>query len=150
MTGRVAADYNAYRFRPAMLPGRSLIMLRATLCAVALFAAGSFARADELDKESAPAKSPVAKATTSTVAGTEMDKESPDAAYRYHGGWGGGYRGGYGYHGGWGYCGGYGYRPYYGGYGYRGFYRPYYGYGGTFISIGYPGFGFGYGYPYYW
>jgi hypothetical protein len=133
-------------------------MLRSTLCAVALFAAGSFARADELDREAPGAKAATAKAVAPTVPGTEMDKESPDAAHRYRGGWGGyGYGGGYrgGYHG------GYGYRGYYGGgYGYRGYgygggwgYRPYYSsfyrpYGGTYISIGYPGFGFGYS-PWY-
>lgn len=143
-------------------------MLRTMMCAVALIAAGSFARADELDKEApgpkAPAAkavvpTPAAKAVVPTVSGTEMDQESPDAAHHYRGGWGG-YHGGYGYRGGY-YGGGYGYRGYgyrgwHGGWGYRpyytGFYRPFYRpYYGTSISIGYPGYGFGYGYnSWYW
>jgi hypothetical protein len=128
-------------------------MLRATLCAVAVFAAASFARAEELDKEAPGPKPPAAKSTAPTVPGTELDKESPDAAHRYHGGWGyhGGFHGGWGWGGGWGYRGGWGWG---GGWGYRsysvGFYRPIYPsfYGPSFV-IGYPGFGFGYN-PWYW
>lgn len=125
------------------------MMLRTTMCAVALFAVGSFSRADELDKETPGPKATTAKPAAATVPGTELDKESPDAAHRYRGGWGYGggygYRGGYGYYrggyrGGYGWGGSYGYRPYYAGF-HRPYYRPYYG---TYISVGYPGFGFGY------
>lgn len=147
-------------------------MLRTTLCTAALLGFGAVASAGELDRESAPTPAAVAPAsmaggflgraatpTTGVPVGTELDKESPEAAHRYRGGWG--------YGGGWGYRGGYGYRSYYGGWGYRpyfsvgfsrpyygGFYRPYYGgyYGWGYPSYGYSSFsiGFGGGYGCYW
>jgi hypothetical protein len=102
-------------------------MLRIAFCTLALFGFGAAARAGELDKEAAPKTTqPAATGATAPAAmpaGTELDKESPQAAYHYHGGWGG-HRGWYGGFGGYrGF-----YRPYYGGFGgYRSFYRPYYG-----------------------
>ena len=93
-------------------------MIRITFCCLALLGFGAKTQAGELDRETAP------KATPATVAvpassGSELDRESPTAAFRGHGGWGYGYRFGYGY----GYGFGYGsfYRPYYGG-----FYSPFY------------------------
>ena len=112
-------------------------MCRVLPCVLALFAFGSFARADELDRESAPKQSPAAIASTVTAAspavGTELDQESPAAAYSWHGGWGGYHHGGWG-----GFGGGWGYRPFYSGF-YGGF-RGFGGFGGGFGGFG----GFGY------
>jgi len=102
-------------------------------CAAAVLLAGSAARADELDSEAKgkPAASAPVVLGDQTVAGSELDKESPEQSHRrYRGGWGGGYGygrgwGGYGYGRGWG---GYGYGSYYGGYG-RGWGGYGYGYG---------------------
>jgi hypothetical protein len=113
-------------------------MCRVLPCVLALFAFGSLARADELDRESAPKQSPAAIATTVTAAshavGTELDQESPAAAYHWHGGWGGYHHGGYG-----GFGGGWGYRPFYN----SGFYGGFGGFGG-FGRFG-GGFGGGFG-----
>jgi hypothetical protein len=123
-------------------------VIRITLCSLALLGFGTAARAGELDKELAPKAPPVTPTAAVTVAsaGSELDKESPEAAYRGRGGWG--YGGGRGYYGGFrGYYGGY--RGYYGGYRgyYGGYYRPYYA--GFGFYPGYYGYGYGYGYnPY--
>jgi len=131
-------------------------MLRTLFCTVALFGFGAVASAGELDKEIGPKVGPppglvtAAPSTAAPAAGSEMDRESPQGAYHYHGGWG---------HGGWGHGGyGYGHRGWYGGYGgyrgwggYGGYYRPYYSgfyrpyYGGYYGGFGYPYYG-GYGY----
>jgi len=147
-------------------------MLRTLLCTVALFGFGAVASAGELDKEAGPkSTAPTLTASvpaTTAPAGSELDKESPQPAYHWHGGWGhhhgwggwgggwGGYRGfgygGFGY-GGWGGYRGFGwggfYRPYYSGF-YGGFYRPYYGWG--YPGLGYSSFsiGFGRGLGWYW
>jgi hypothetical protein len=120
-------------------------MCRVLPCVLALFAFGSFARADELDRECAPKQSPAAIASTVTAAspavGTELDQESPAAAYHWHNGWGGYHHGGWG-----GFGGGWGYRPFYSGF-YGGF-RGFGGFGGGFGGFG-GGFG-GFGYrPFY-
>src|SRR4051794_40962749 len=103
-------------------------MLRIMLVSLALSGFGAAARAGELDREAGPAK-PAAVAKVDPAAtvtpGSEMDQESPAAAWHRRGYWGGGYRG-YGGYGGWGWG---GYRGYYGGLGYRGW-GGYGGYGG--------------------
>lgn len=115
-------------------------MMRAMICCLALVAFAPAVRAGELDRDGVKAKPALvaaAGATAKAPAGSEMDKESPQDAYRWHGGWGGwGYRG-YGHWGGWG---GWGYRGYggWGGWGYRGL-----GWGGW----GYRGLGWGGYYP---
>ena len=106
-------------------------MMRLTLCSVFLFGLGSMARAGELDKELATQPTNPAIVASAPVKGSELDKESPVAAFHGHGGWG------YGFH--HGYYGGF-YRPYY----YGGFYRPYY-YGGFYRPYYY-----GFYRPYYY
>lgn len=94
-------------------------MMRAIICCVALFAFTPAVRAGELDREGSVPKAKVAPAEPTAAVGSELDRESPQDAHHYHGGWGG--HRGYGW-GGWGY-------------------RPYVGWGG------YPGFGWGGYYP---
>ena len=106
-------------------------MFRTLLCSFALFGFGAAASAGELDRDTAqkaiPAK--VAASPMATPTGTELDQESPQSAYRGHGGWGYGHSHGYGGraygnnygYSGWGY-GGVSYRPYYGGRGYSSYY----------------------------
>ena len=107
-------------------------MIRTLLCSFALFGFATAASAGELDQDVARKAVPtqVAAAPNATANGTELDRESPQAAYRGHGGWGYGHNHGYGGH----------------GYGYGGGYRPYYG-GRAYSSYG--GFGGGYGGGYY-
>ena len=100
-------------------------------CLAALLVAGSAARADEMDRETKSIPGVASVATvTSNLAGSELDKESPDQSHGwrrggwsvgYYGGWGGGYSVGY-YGGGW--------RGSY----YGGWHRPWSGYG---YSVGY-------------
>ncbi len=92
-------------------------MIRITLCCLALLGFGAAARAGELDRETAPKATPASVAVPAS-SGSELDRETPTAAFRGHGGWGYGYRLGYGY--------GYGYGGFYSA-GYAGFYRPYFG-----------------------
>lgn len=114
--------------------------MRALLgCVAGLFVAGSAARADEMDREAkGKSNSPVAMVTAS-VAGTELDKESPEQSHccRHRWGWGGGcgWGGGWntvGWGGGWGggwtvgWGGGWA-QPWGGGWGAGSFYRPYWG-----------------------
>lgn len=111
-------------------------------CATALLLAATGARADELDRETKgkPATAPVA-VKPATVAGSELDKESPEQSRHYH------YRGGYGYGGGFGV--GYGgYRSFGYGVGYSSFYRPSYGIG--VYSSYYPAYYPAYSYPAYY
>src|SRR5262245_17931072 len=119
-------------------------MTRLLVCGLFLCGAAAAARAGELDKESAAAKTMPVAVKAAVPAPTELDKESPTPAGHYHGygGYHGGYHGyygGYRGYGGWGYGGwGYGgYRGYYGGWGYGG-YRPWYG--GWGFGLGYGGF----------
>ena len=124
-------------------------MLRIAFSAAVLLGFAGAGWADELDKEAPAAKQTPAVVAAAPTVGSELDQESPQAAYHHRGGWGyGGYHGyGYGGYRGYGYGGSY--RPYYSGYYrpyYGGFYRPYYGgygHGGSFINIGFGG------YPYY-
>ena len=97
------------------------------LCCAAVLFLGTALRAGELDGERSPFKAgkaapPAAGVTDQkTTVGSEMDRESPEQAWRFRGGWGRGWRG-YGWRGGygsWGYGWGYG-RPYFG------CYTPYY------------------------
>ncbi|HJZ60191.1 MAG TPA: hypothetical protein VKE74_34935 [Gemmataceae bacterium] len=103
-------------------------MIRTTLCSLALLGLATGARAGELDNEAPPAKKPAATAAANPVAaataptGSELDKESPEAAHGWRGYWG---------HGPVGY--GYGFRFHYG---FAGFYRPPVFWGPAF----YPGF----------
>jgi len=102
-------------------------------CATALLLAATGARADELDRETKgkPATAPAA-VKSAAVAGSELDKESPEQSHHYH------YRGGYGYG---------GYRSYrY--VGYSSFYQPSYGIG--LYSSYYPAYYPTYSYPTYY
>lgn len=113
-------------------------MTRLLLCGALALGLGATARAGELDRETkaaAPAAVTTAPDTTATAAASELDKESPQDAWRFHGGWGG-YRGFHGYRGYWG-----GYRGFYGGY--RGFY------GGYRYAYAYRPFGYSYAFSYY-
>jgi len=131
-------------------------MTRFVLCGLLALGLGATARAGELDREtkSAPPAAAVAPADSTATVPTELDKETPQDAWHYRGGWGG-YRGGYygGYRGG--YYGGFGgYRGYYGGFGgYRGYYGGYYGgyrpyYGGYGYRYAYSPFAYSYAYSY--
>jgi hypothetical protein len=130
-------------------------MLRTIICGLALVGLTSTTQAGELDREAAPAKgSVVAKpeGVAKHVASAEMDRESPQQAHYWRGGWG--YRPFYGWGGyypafaysrwGWG---GWGFAP--GFYPYRSF-----GFGGWGYPVAFGGFGYGFGYPvgfgWYW
>jgi hypothetical protein len=107
-------------------------MLRLIVCGLMLTAFGTAARAGELDRETAPPSTGVAKgapATTAVAVGSEMDTESPSQSHFWRGRWGGWYGPGYGW--GWG-----GYYPF----------RVSVGWGWG----GYPGYGWGWGYPGYY
>lgn len=118
-------------------------MYRTLVCSLLVIGGSAAARAGELDREKSPPAAAVKPADlAATAAATEMDKETPEPAHRYRGGWGG-Y--GWGGHRGFGW-GGYGYRSFsvgfgfsnfgWGGYGY-----PRYGWGGGFGWGGfYPGY----------
>jgi hypothetical protein len=141
--------------------------MRALLgCVAGLFVAGTAARADEMDREAKEKSNSPVTTATNVVAGTELDKESPEQSHccRHKWGWGGGYGGYYGgggwgvsyYGGGWGvgYSSGWG-RPYYGGgWGYSNFYRPYwgggYGWNSGYASRGWGGGGWAVGVRGYW
>ena len=95
-------------------------------CLAAVLVAGSAARADEMDRETKSKPAVVAAMTTAApaLAGSELDKESPDQSHGWRrGGWGVSV----GFGGGWGGYGGYSV-------GYYGGYRPWGGYG---YSVGY-------------
>jgi hypothetical protein len=119
-------------------------MTRALLCGLLLAGAAVTSRAGELDKEGAkPTPSPLTVAPAAK-AGTELDGESPLAAHRwrgYYGGYGWG-RPAYGF--GFSYYGG-GYRPWYGGFGYPGFYGGYRSYSFSNYYGGWNGWGGGWG-----
>jgi hypothetical protein len=136
-------------------------MLRTTVCALALAAVVALApaaRAGELDRESAPTKKSVAM--SAPTGGSEMDKESPQAAYGWHyghrwGGWGWGHRwGGWGgWGGGWGGLGWGGFYPArfsYFNFGFPGFYRPWGFYNGFSLGFGYRSFFPTYYSPLFW
>jgi hypothetical protein len=134
-------------------------MLRVMLVCLALSGFGAAARAGELDREAAPPK-PVTAPAAKVAVGTEMDSESPAAAYHHRGYWGGyrGYYGGYrGYGYGRGYYGGYGSRPLYTGtlgwnLAYNTALANYYSYAypwGNYYGGYYP-MGFNGGYGYWW
>jgi hypothetical protein len=117
-------------------------MIRIAFIAAGLLGFAGASWADELDKEAPAAKQSPAATSAIPTTGSELDRESPQAAHYWRGGWG---YGGYGYHH-YGY-GGY-YRPYFAPVVYRpAFYPPVY-YGGyrTYVSVG---FGGGYYGPYY-
>lgn len=109
--------------------------------------ASTYANADEMDRDVKGKSAQAPTVTKTAIAGSELDKESPEQShhYRWRGGWGvsvgyGGYGGGWGasYYRPIGYGGGWGasyYRPIgYGG-GWGSYYRP----------IGYGGWGGGWG-----
>jgi hypothetical protein len=133
-------------------------MIRTALCSLVLLGYATVARADELDNETGPAKNTppaVTAPAANAPAGSELDRESPDAAHYWRGGWGYGPR----FYGGF-YrpVGFYGYRPafyprfhggFYPGF-YGGFYPGFYGfsYSGFYgYAPVYPAF---YGFAYYW
>src|SRR5208283_3678328 len=96
------------------------LMGKYALCCAAVLFLGTAMRAGELDNERSlpkPGKAvpAVVTANQDATAATEMDRESPEQAWRYHGHWGG-----YRWHG-YGWRGGYA-MPYYG----WSYYRPYY------------------------
>jgi hypothetical protein len=71
------------------------IMLRATVCALALAAGVPVASAGELDRESPQAPTLAATAKATGPGGSELDRESPQDAHgwrwggpRFYGGWG--------------------------------------------------------------
>jgi hypothetical protein len=114
-------------------------MTRFLLCGALALGLGATARAGELDREAksaAPAAATTAPDAAAVAAASELDKESPQDAWR-HRGWWGGYRGYHGYRGHWG-----GYRSYGGFYGYRYAYsyRPF---GYSYAYSYYPGFRYG-------
>jgi len=135
-------------------------ILAGLVAALGLFALAPAAGAGDTFRLDMPA----GQATTHTL-NLKGDEDADLLATRYyHGGFRGGFYGGYGgyrgfarpYYGGYrSFYGGYGGYRGFGGYGgYRSFYRPYYGgfyrpyYGGFYRPYYYGGFG-GYGYPYY-
>lgn len=125
-------------------------MFRTFVCGLVVVGSSAVAGAGEMDREKASAAiKPTGAATVSTTS-TEMDRETPEPAHRYRGGWGGygwgGYRyGGYGWGGYRSFSVGFGFSSY--GWGGHGYSYPRYGWGGFYPGYTRSYYTVGYSYP---